>query len=293
MRAKESAGIIGKLDFRSRSIRVLYGFIFIVLIVVSLACLLPPLWVLSSSLKDIKEFFAIPPTLIPHTLQFDKLWETWSQLNFTRLYANTLLMTVGMVAFSILFNGLMGYFFAVLKPAGHRFVFVLVLWTMLLPNTLGMVPIFKNIIDFPVLGVNLTNTFWPMWMMAGAHAFYVIVFKGFFEGIPQALIDAAKIDGGTRLAIFFRIVVPLSMPVMMAITIFTVNATWADFFWPYMVLKDKSMWTVIVAIFNLRTVVPLDIQFIALTFAIIPPALLFLFFQKYIMQGFTFSGIRG
>lgn len=293
MHTGEPAGIIGKLDYKNVRIKLLYWFLFCLLILIALVCLLPPLWVLSSSLKDIKEFFAVPPTLIPHTLQFDKLWDTWRELDFTRLYLNTFLLTAGKLVFSLLFNGILGYFLSVLKPAGSKIVFVLVMWTMLLPNTLGMVPIFKNIIDFPVIGINLTNTFWPMWMMAGANAFYVIVFKGFFDGIPPSLVDAAKMDGGTRLSIFFRVVAPLSKPVIMAITIFTVNAAWADFFWPYMVLKDQSMWTVIVAIFNLKSVVPLDIQFIALTFAMIPPAVLFIFFQRYIMQGFTFSGIRG
>ncbi|MBN2984057.1 MULTISPECIES: carbohydrate ABC transporter permease [Cohnella] len=292
MKSRDFVGIIGKLDYKRPGIRLLYALLLAALAIISLVCLLPPLWIFASSVKDIKEFFAIPPTLIPRTFQLDKLADTWRELNFARLYANTLLLTAGTVVFSVLFNGLLGYFLAVLKPAGSRFVFVLVLWTMLLPNTLGMVPIFKTIIDFPLLG-NLTDSFLPLWMMAGANAFYAIIFKGFFEGIPQALIDAAKIDGCTRLAIFFRIVVPLSVPVMMAITIFTVNAAWADFFWPYMVLKDSGMWTVIVAIFNLKSAAPLDVQFIALTYAIIPPAILFLVFQKYIMQGFTFSGIRG
>jgi multiple sugar transport system permease protein len=222
----------------------------------------------------------------------DKVWETWKELNFTRLYINTLGVTAGTLVFSILCNGMMGYFLSILKPAGSKFVFALLMWTMLLPNTLGMVPTFKNIIHFPVVGVNLTDTFWPMWMMAGANAFFCIIFKGFFDGLPPSLIDAAKIDGGTRLSIFLRIVVPLSKPVIMAITIFTVNGAWADFFWPYMILRENTMWTVIVAIFNLRSLVSLDIQFIALTFAIIPPAILFIFFQKYIMQGFTFSGIK-
>lgn len=293
MRAKETAGIIGKLDYHDSRIKLLYWCIFSLLIVIALICLLPPLWVLLSSLKDVKEFFAIPPTIIPRTIQFDKIRDIWKELNFTQLYVNTLGMTAGMLVFAIIFNGMMGYFLSVLKPTGSKFVFTLLMWTMLLPNTLGMVPTFKNIIDFPVFGVNLTNTFWPMWMMAGANPFQCIIFKSFFDGIPPSLIDAAKIDGGTRLSIFFRIVAPLSKPVIMAITIFTVNGAWADFFWPYMVLKNTGMWTVIVAIFNLRGSVSLDILFVALTFAIIPPVMLFLFFQKYIMQGFAFSGIKG
>jgi multiple sugar transport system permease protein len=292
MSLKPMNGVIGALDFKSTRIKLLYWTLMLVLVLISLVCLLPPLWLLLSSLKNIKEFFSVPPTLLPHTFEPQKLWETWRQLKFTELYWNTLVITAGSIVFALFFNGLMGYFFAILKPRGSRILFAVVLWTMILPNTLGIVPVFKNIISFPLLGINLMNTFWPMWMMAGASAFYVVIFKGFFEGIPPSLIDAAKIDGGTKLSIFTRIVLPMSKPIMATITIFTVNATWADFFWPYMVLKKKELWSVTVAIFNLKGLVPMDIQFIALSFAIIPPAILFLLFQKYILQGFTFSGIK-
>jgi multiple sugar transport system permease protein len=285
-------GVIGALDYKTTRIKLLYWTFMLVLVLISLICLLPPFWLMLSSLKTIKEFFSVPPTLLPHTFEPQKLWETWQQLNFTGLYWNTLLITLGSIAFALFFNGLTGYFFAILKPRGSGILFAIVLWTMILPNTLGIVPVFKNIISFPLLGINLTNTFWPMWMMAGASAFYVVIFKGFFEGIPPSLIDAAKIDGGTKLSIFTRIVMPISKPILATITIFTVNATWADFFWPYMVLKKKELWSVTVAIYNLKGLVPMDIQFIALSFAIIPPAILFLLFQKYIMQGFTFSGIK-
>jgi multiple sugar transport system permease protein len=290
---KQSSGVIGALDMKDPGFKAVYWIFFALMVIVSLICLLPPLWLMLSSLKDVKEFFAVPPTLIPKHYDLQKISGTWKLLEFGRLYWNTLLVTTGCLVFALTFNGLLGYFLSKLRPRGSSIVFGCVLWTMLLPNTLGMVPIFKNIIDFPVLHLNFINTFWPMWMMAGANAFFVIIFKGFFDNIPTALIEAARIDGCSRLGIFWRIVIPLSKPVLMAVAIFSVNNTWSDFFWPYMVLKDKGLWTVIVAIFNLKGTTPLDLQFIALTFSIIPPALLFIFFQKYIMQGFTFSGIKG
>lgn len=292
MSMKEANGVISAQDYKNPGIKLLYWLLMILLVLISLVCILPPVWLLLSSLKSIKEFFSVPPTLIPHSWELNKLWETWQELNFTQLYLNTLYITIGTIVFAVLFNGLTGYFLAILKPRGSNVLFAVILWTMLLPNTLGIVPVFKNIISFPLLDINLMNTFWPMWMMAGSSAFYVVIFKGFFETIPTALIEAAKIDGGTRLSIFGRIVLPLSKPIVATITIFTVNATWADFFWPYMVLKKKALWSVTVAIFNLKGLVPMDIQFIALSFAIIPPAILFLLFQKYIIQGFTFSGIK-
>jgi multiple sugar transport system permease protein len=290
---RTNSGLISPLDLKYTRVKVLYWGLFLLLIVISLICLLPPIWVMLSSLKEAKEFYAIPPTVVPKSLHFSKLASTWKLLDFGRLYLNTFALTAGSVVFALLFNGMLGYFLSKLRPRGSSFVFALVLWTMLLPNTLGMVPVFKSIIDFPVLHLNLMNSFWPMWMMSGASAFNVIIFKGFFDNIPQSLIEAARIDGCNRLGIFWRIMIPLSKPVIMAITIFTVNGTWSDFFWPYMVLRDKGLWTVIVAIFNLKGTTTLDVQFVALTFSIIPPAILFLLFQKYIIQGFTFSGIKG
>ncbi|WP_248927202.1 carbohydrate ABC transporter permease [Paenibacillus hamazuiensis] len=289
---KETNGIISALDYKNPGVKLLYWLVMLVLFGISLICLLPPLWLLASSVKNIKEFFSVPPTLIPHSFEIHKLWETWRELNFTQLYLNTAYITAGSIVFAIVFNGIMGYFLAVLKPRGSKLLFAVIMWTMLMPNTLGIVPIFQNIISFPLLGANLMNSFWPMWMMAGSSAFYVIIFKSFFEKIPPSLIEAARLDGGSKLAVFGRIVLPMSKPILATITIFTVNAAWADFFWPFMVLKKKQMWSVAVAVYNLKELVPMDIQFIALTFAIIPPAILFILFQKYIMQGFTFSGIK-
>jgi multiple sugar transport system permease protein len=165
---------------------------------------------------------------------------------------------------------------------------------MMVPNTVGMVPLFKNLIDFPLLHLNLTNTYWPMWFMAAVNPVVILIFKNFFDTIPLALLEAAKIDGASTIGIFIRVILPLSGPVMATITILTMNSVWQDFFWPFMVLKDKSTWSVIVAIYNLKATLPQDIQFIALTFAILPPIILFVFFQKYIMNGQSFGGsIKG
>jgi len=292
MESQNTGGIIGQLDYKNRKVRIFYWSLFAVLILIALICLLPPIWIMLSSLKDVKEFYSVPPTIIPKTFHFNKVWEVWKIQNFTRLYFNTFIMMIGIIVFAIGCNGLMGYFLSKLKPRGSKIVFILVMWTMLLPNTLGMVPVFKNILSFPLIGISLMDTFWPMWLMAGANAFNVIIFKGFFDAIPQSYVEAARIDGGTHLGIFIRIILPLSLPVLVAVTILTMNSAWSDFFWPYMVLRDDKLWTVIVAVFNLQGSVTMDKQVVALTFSILPPALLFIFFQRYIMGGISFSGLK-
>ncbi|MFC5404140.1 carbohydrate ABC transporter permease [Cohnella soli] len=290
MKTVKTSGIIGDLEYKLPKVKMVYWLFFTIMVFISLICILPPVWVILSSFKDIKEFYEIPATVIPRTFHAEKLWNTWNEFKFIRYYVNTSYVTIGTVFFTVFFNGLAGYFFSKLKPKGSAFFFLLILWTVLLPNTVGIVPLFGNIVDFPLLHINFTNTYWPLWFLAAVNPVAILIFKNFFDTIPASLVEAARIDGSSKLGIFVRIVLPLSIPVLITITILTINGVWNDFFWPYMILKDQSKWTVIVAIFNLKSTLPADIQFIGLTYAIVPPVLLFLIFQRYIMQGYSIAG---
>jgi|LSQX01.2.fsa_nt_gb multiple sugar transport system permease protein len=294
--ANKNTGVINYMDLKKGSTRAVYWAMFFLLILITIICMAPPLWVIISSMKDIKEFLMIPPTIIPKSFHPEKLVKAWKMLNFGQYYLNTLGLAAGNVIFSITINGLAGYVLSRLKPKGSNLVFTLILWTLMLPNSVAMVPVFKNIVSVPLLGINLSNSYLPMWLMAGASAFNVLVFKSFFDGIPMSLIESARLDGCSDLGIFMRIVLPLSIPVVMTMLILTVDSTWKNFFWPYLILKNQDKYTVMVKIFTLGgsgTNSSIDIQMIALTFAIIPPAILFLFFQRHIMEGFTLSGIKG
>lgn len=293
--SEKNVGVLNYQDLKSPKIKLLYWTCFSILLIVALLCLAPPLWVISSSLKDIKEFYAIPPTIIPRSFQPHKLLDAWNELNFWKYYANTFAVAAGTIISSIIFNGMGGYVLSRLKPKGSSLIAILMLWTMLLPHSVAMVPLFKNFLKLPLLHISLINTYWPMWLMAGANAFFVLMFKSFFDGIPMSLVEAARIDGCSNLGIFTKIILPLSKPILMVVLIFTLNSTWSDFFWPYLVLNDQNKYTVIVKIFQMRGNGGFseDIVMAALTFAIIPPSIMFIIFQKHIMQGFTMSGIKG
>lgn len=292
----QAMGIISKFDMQNPSVKVLYGLIWFFLILAVLLCFVPPLWCMTSALKDSREFFSVPATLIPRSFHPEKLWETWEMLNFGQAYLNTIFVLCGSLIMSLVCNGMMGYVLSRLRPRGYKLVLSLVLWTLMLPQSVSQVPLFKNFLSLPILGINITESYLPMWLLAGANAFYVLIFKSFFDGIPQSLIEAARLDGCTNLGIFFRVMLPLSKPVLMVIAIFTINASWSDFFWPYLVLGSRSeLYTVMVKIFYMAgsSGYSEDIQVVALIFTIIPPTILFLFFQRYIMSGFTLSGIKG
>lgn len=290
---KES-GLLTSLDFKKTKTKVGYWIMFSFVLIMAIISAFPAVWVLLSSFKDIKEFLSSPPTLLPHSFHPEKLLEVWNKMKFGRYYLNTFYMAFGDLAFALIVNGLAGYVISRLKPKGSQLFFVLVLWSMMLPHTVSMVPLFMTFLDFPVIHTNLMNTYLPMWLLKGANAFNVLLFKSFFDSIPMSYVEAARIDGCSDAGIFRRIILPLSKPVLMVVSIFSFNGTWAEFFWPYLVLKEKSLYTVPVQIFKMKSVgFPMDQYVIVLFFAIIPSAVVFLFCQKYIMQGIAIGGIKG
>jgi multiple sugar transport system permease protein len=242
-----------------------------------------------SSFKSQQEFFRQPPTFWPKEFHPERIVEAWNKLNFLQYYKNSLISVVGSVICAIVFNGLMAYVIAILKPTGGKLVYGLIMLSLMVPATTSLVPLFKNIV-----ALQLNNQFTALWLAAGANAFYVILYVNFFRSIPASLIEAARLDGCSDLQIFFRIVAPLSKPINMVIAMYSVNAAWSDFLLPYLVLKKDSMFTVMVKLFVAREggkMTP-DQLMMCITFAIIPPIILFILFQKKITQGGMMGSIK-
>lgn len=290
----KDVGALSAMEMKKGRNKLIYWGIFALLFLLALICILPPLWILISSFKTPQELMQIPPTLIPEIFDFSKFAEVWEVLDFGKYYLNTIILAGGCVVFSVVFNGITGYVVSCLKPRGSALIITLIIWTMLLPNTLSMVPLFKNMIDFPVLGINLTNTYWPMWLCAGANAFNILLFKNAFDSLPVSLVEAARLDGCGRIRVFTKIVLPLSKPIIAVVSIFTVNNAWGDFLLSYLILTDPDKRTVMLQLYDTQTnfSFPLDQQLVSIVFAIFPPILIFFFFQKYIMGGATLGGIK-
>ncbi len=292
---KERTGIISNVNYKKGSYKVIYWSIIVLLVIMAAICILPVAWVLISSVKSLDEFYSVPPTILPRSFHFEAIPELFSRYDFTKLYGNTLLYCAGCVLFNITINGLMGYSLSKMKVKGGVVVFTIILSTYMLPTTVCMAPVYKNIIKFPIFGFNLMNSYWPLWMMCGASAYNVILFKSFFDDLPAGLLEAAKLDGCGDLSVFTRIVLPLSKPIIATVAIMAFSGAWGDFFWPYMILKDNNVQTIMVKIYAMQqdTQMGINTLLLAITFSIIPPAILFVFFQKHIMNGFTMSGIKG
>jgi multiple sugar transport system permease protein len=284
----QNNGVIRDFDLNQGSVRVLYNFFLLFGIVVSVVGIAPMIWVFLSGFKDIRELLR-ESTILPQSFDFNRYITTWTQLNFIRFYRNSFISVLGSVVCAVFFNGLLGYALSKVRPAGSKVVYALVLWCLLIPATTSVVPLFINIVK-----VGLHGTFIPLWLSIGANAFFVVLFKSFFDELPQSLIEAAKIDGAKDFTIFMKIAVPLSKPIIMVITVYAINAAWSDFLLPFLVLRGSGLETVMVRLFEFRQGRTNDADILrAVVFGIVPPIFLFIFFQKQITGMALQTGIKG
>lgn len=287
-------GVIRGYDIRSPKTKVIAVVITLICILMVCICLFPALWVFLASFKDIKEFMR-EVSIFPKSFDWSRMAETWNAFKFVRYYKNSLIHVFGATVCAVIFNGLLAYGLAVLKPKGHKIVVALVMWTLLIPGVISVVPLFRNI---NLLG--LSKNFLPLWLAYGANAFYVMLFKQFFEEIPTSLTEAAKLDGCGVWKMFLNIILPLSKPIIMVVAIFAVTAAWSDFLLPYLVLNGAkwsdgtTMETVMVKLFSFKDT-PTDAVSVlrASFFAIIPPTIIFIIFQKQITDGAATGAVKG
>lgn len=288
----KTSGLLNFADLKKPQFRLLYAFMLTVLIIFSLICLLPLIWVFLSGFKDIEEMYRIPPTLLPDSINFGNVFKIWDKINVLKYFTNSVIIIIGCWAFDIIVNGLAGYVLSRLKPSGSKIIDTLMFWTLLLPG-ISMVPLYMTFADF--FGINLLGQYLPIWMMTGCSAFNVILFKNFFNGIPMSYIEAARIDGCSDLGIFGRIIVPLSKPIIMVVSIFCVTGQWGNFMWPYLILGNTDKEPVAVMLYTINQFGALrQNEYMLLLFiSIIPMIIVYAIFSKQIMGGVNMSGIKG
>ena len=236
----KTQGLLNFADLKKPSFIILYWVMFAILFLISLVCLLPTIWVGLSGFKDVSEMYAVPPTIIPKSFNVGKVADVWFKVNVLKYFTNSVMLIIGCWAFDIVVNGLAGYVLSRIKPVGSSVIETLVFWSMLLPG-ISMVPLYMTFVDVPLLHINLIGNYLPIWVIAGANAFNILLFRNFFNSIPMSYLEAARIDGCTDLGIFGKIILPLSKPIIMVVTIFSITGTWGNFMWPYLILGNTNL----------------------------------------------------
>jgi ABC-type glycerol-3-phosphate transport system permease component len=237
------------------------------------------------------------------------LWLDFTKGSVPRWFFNSLVYAFGVIVLQLSVSALAGYALSRLWPRKLAYWLELFfLATMMLPAILLFLPLFLMMQNFPLPtipftsiklpGVNLMNTYWSMFLPHAAWAFSILLFRGFFDQLPDELFQAARIDGATELKIFTGIVFPLSGPVYATMTIFTFMAIWAEFLWPYLVANKQFMWTLSIGLFSASGAGgssggdPRMSMSMALI-AAIPPLFIFAFFQRYLVRGIAMTGLKG
>ena len=258
---------------------------------VALLFLIPFLWMISSSLKPNYQIFEVPPRWIPDPPQWDNYREALTTLPFDRYMVNTAIITVLTIVGHVLSCTLIAYAFARLRAPGRDVLFLVVLATMMLPYPVTMVPLY---VLFKQLG--WINTFLPLTVPAFfGSAFYIFLLRQFFLTIPPDFEDAAIIDGANTLQILWRVILPLSMPAVATVAIFTFQAAWNDFLAPLIYLQKPDLYTVTLGLQFFRSTYTTNWAYLMAASLVtsLPVIVVFFLAQRYFIEGITLSGVKG
>lgn len=268
--------------------------IHLTLIPLAVLFMLPLVWMLSTSLKDNSGIFAFPPQWIPQPVRFDNYVTAMTIVPFGRYFWNTTVLTFWAMLGQLLSCSLVAYSFARLRWTGRNVLFIIVLTTMMLPNQVTLIPTF---LIFRSLG--WLDTYLPMIVPAflGGGPFLIFLMRQFFLTLPTELDDAARIDGCSSLGIYWRIILPLSAPVLIAVGIFSFESHWNDFFRPLVYIQSRDNFTLSLALnaFNSEQGRGTNWnQVMAASLVVmLPVVVVFFIAQRYFIQGVVFSGVKG
>ncbi len=274
--------------------RLLHGLIvYGLLIGLSLLFLFPFAWMILSALKPQQQIYMWPPKWIPDPIQWSNFKDVFSNpyLPFDTFIQNTMILEVGMISGRLLSCTLIAYGFARLEAPGKSLMFGMLMATLMIPAAVTRIPTFMMFTKF-----HWINTFKPMIVPAWfGEAYAIFLMRQFFRTIPKELEEAAVVDGASRLHIIFRIIVPLSVPVLTVIGILSFKDIWNDFFGPLLYLNDMKKYTVSVglAYLNGQFDVKMNLLMAASVTLMMPTLILFFVAQRAFVEGISMTGLKG
>jgi multiple sugar transport system permease protein len=249
----------------------------------------PLLWMLSASLMPAGEAMSLPARLLPSRPTLTHYETLFTRLNLGRTLLNTLFLASSVTAVSLLCNSMAGYAFAKLRFRGRERLFGLLLATLIVPPQVTVLPLFLEI-----RALGLVNSYGGVIVAGIATVFGIFLIRQFAQGIPDELLDAARLDGASELRIYWTVVLPLLRPILVTLGVFTFLSSWNDFMWPLIVLTDESKYTLPVAIANLsgEHVLDTELMMAGAVITVLPGLILFLCLQRQYIEGITMGSVK-
>lgn len=265
--------------------------LFIAMMVLAFLVFFPILWMFRSSFMSTVEMYRFPPQWLPSRLLTTNYVDALVRQPFAQYTINTLTILLPVMAGTLITCSLAAYAFARLDFPGRKMWFALTIASMLMPHAITLIPIYLMWTDF-----RLVNTYWPLiipsWL--GGGAFNIFLMRQFMMTIPRDLDEAATIDGAGRARILVQVLLPLIKPVLVVISIFTFLNVWNDFLGPLVYVNTQEKYTVAIALALFKSEYKVDwgMLMAACCVVALPPMFVFIFGQRYIIEGITMTGLK-
>ncbi len=262
---------------------------FIGLALLALAMVFPFIWMVLTAFKPEGTIVKFPPELWPDSWTLQNFTDIWQRVPFGRFFLNSLIFAGGVTIISLFLDSLTAYALSRLAFPGRDALFLIILVALMLPFQVTFIPVFVT-----VQSLGLLNSFAGLIIPRATNAFGIFMLRQFFSTLPKELDDAARIDGAGEFYIYWRLVLPLSVPALATLAIFHFMYNWNDFLWPLLITSSTDMRTLPagLALFVGQHTVEYGVVMAGATLALAPLFIAFLFAQKYFVQGIALSGLK-
>ena len=268
-------------------LRAAQGAVLVMLLVTGLG---PILWLAKASTTTTQGTLRHPLGLWTGGFDGGNLSAAWNQADISRYFANTVWVTLGSCFTQLLVATTGGFVLSVLRPRYARVVTGAVLATLFVPAVILLVPLFLTVRDLPLFGTSLLNSYWAVWLPAGANAFNVLLVKRFMDNLPHEVFEAARVDGAGPFRLLWSVALPMSRPILGVVSVFSALNAWKDFLWPLVVLPNPAIQPLSVRLPTIRKTVELDVFLAALLISMALPIVIFLVFQRLFLRNAGLGG---
>ncbi|MFN8486310.1 MAG: carbohydrate ABC transporter permease [Caldilineaceae bacterium] len=277
--------------------------IYLLLVIGAVIFALPFLWMVLTSIKTDRQVRTIPLQLLPSPLVLEPYVKAWVGADFSIFTYNSLIVATGAATINALMSALMGYTLARLRFRGKNTIFVLILSTIMVPPQIAFIPMFLLVAKMPLVGGNnlfgqggsgLLDTYLGLMAPHLVTAFGVFLMRQFMLGFPSELEDAARVDGASEFMIFWRIMLPLSVPALITLFLLQFTGVWNDLLWPLVVTTSSTMKTLPLGLAGLHGVQYTEWNMVmaGTAISVIPTILLFIIGQRYFERSIVVTGLK-
>jgi multiple sugar transport system permease protein len=267
---------------------------FILLILLILWGIGPLLWLLKSAITPTQDTLQNPIAVFPNGWDWANVATAWNTVGIGVQFLNTIWVALGSWFVQLFVATTAGFALAVLRPKYAPIFNWLVLATLFVPGVVLLVPLYITVLHPPLIGHSLIDTFWAVWLPAGANAFNILLVTRFFNNLPREIFEAARTDGAGPFRLFWSIVLPMSRPILGVVSVFAIINAWKDYLWPRLVLTNPSVQPLSVRLPNIQSQTDLGVFLAALAISMIIPIVLFLIFQRLFLRSAGLGGaIKG